>query len=59
MAIAYQSNIPIVCISGIGGWSERLAGTFIDDRKRLQCVDAKTAEEAVEAVLNIFNNATK
>ena len=54
MAIAYQSNIPIVCMKGLGGWSEKLAGKFIDERERLKCVEANTAEEAVKKVLELI-----
>ncbi len=52
IAIAYQSNIPIICITGVGGWSEKLADTFIDERKRLKCLEAKTPEEAVKLIIN-------
>lgn len=48
IAIAYQSNIPIVAIKNTGGWSDKLAGTFIDDRKRLLVEEASSAKEAVE-----------
>ena len=51
MAIAYQSNIPIVCLDGTGGWSEKLAGQFIDKRQRIKCVTAKTAKDAVDIAL--------
>ncbi len=58
LAIAYQSNIPIVIILGTGGWSEKLAGTFIDARKRVKIIGIKTAKEAVkEAVDRIVSSA--
>lgn len=47
MAIAYQANIPIVTIKNTGGWSERLAGTFIDQRQRVRVEIAETPESAV------------
>ncbi len=47
MAIAYQANIPIITIENTGGWSERLAGEFIDKRNRVVVEIAKTPEEAV------------
>jgi uncharacterized protein (TIGR00725 family) len=47
MAIAYQANIPIVTIKNTGGWSERLAGTFIDQRQRVRIEIAETPESAV------------
>jgi uncharacterized protein (TIGR00725 family) len=53
MAIAYQSNIPIVCMKGTGGWSEKLAGTYIDARNRLKCVEASTPEQAVKLAIEL------
>lgn len=47
-AIAYQSNIPIVALVGSGGWADKLAGEFIDERKRVMVEGAKTPEEAVQ-----------
>ena len=47
LAIAYQSNIPMVAIKNTGGWSDKLADTFIDERKRLLVEKADSAKEAV------------
>lgn len=51
MAIAYQSNIPIIAMVGLGGWADKLAGEYIDARKRLMVLPAKTAEEAVQLAI--------
>jgi uncharacterized protein (TIGR00725 family) len=51
IAIAYQANIPVVAIENTGGWADRLAGEYLDERKRLRIIRAKTANEAVEKVL--------
>lgn len=48
LAIAYQANIPMIALSGHGGWSDKLAGEFIDDRKRRQIIKATSPQEAVE-----------
>ena len=48
MLVAYQANIPIIALKGTGGWSERLAGQYIDDRKRVKVQIALTPEEAVK-----------
>lgn len=48
IAIAYQSNIPMIALTGVGGWSERLAGQFVDARERRRVLAAATPEEAVE-----------
>jgi uncharacterized protein (TIGR00725 family) len=47
LAIAYQANIPMVALTGYGGWSDKLANTYFDARERQQVVAASTPEEAV------------
>lgn len=48
IAIAYQANIPTVALKGYGGWADKLAGTYIDDRKRRIIAGANSAGEAVD-----------
>lgn len=55
MAIAYQSNIPIIAMENTGGWAERLSGSFIDERKRLKVEVAVTAKEAVDMAIVLAN----
>ncbi len=56
IAIAYQADIPIVVLAGTGGWSERLAGTFLDERKRVLAEAVNDAKAAVDlAILRIKN----
>jgi uncharacterized protein (TIGR00725 family) len=50
-AIAYQLDIPMIAIKGYGGWSDKLADTFIDSRERRKVILAKTPEEAVKIAL--------
>ena len=54
IAVAYQANIPIIVIDRFGGWSEKLADTYLDDRKRLKCERVKNAKEAMEKIAEIF-----
>ena len=56
IAIAYQANIPIVTLAETGGWSEKLGGTFLDERKRVKIEVAKTPEEAVKTALKFIKN---
>jgi uncharacterized protein (TIGR00725 family) len=51
LAIAYQSDIPMVVIQGTGGWSDKLANQFIDGRERRKIIATKTPEEAVKIAL--------
>lgn len=46
-AIAYQANIPIIALAGSGGWTDKLAGTYIDTRKRVKVQLACYPETAV------------
>lgn len=48
ICVAYQANIPVVVVDRFGGWSEQLANTFLDDRKRYRFAIAKTPAEAVK-----------
>lgn len=50
-AIAYQLNIPVVALVGTGGWADKLAGTYIDNRKRFKVLSAQTPAEAVTTAL--------
>ncbi len=53
IAIAYQANIPIVVISGTGGWSEKLLGQYLDNRKRVIVRGAETAYKAVSLAIKL------
>jgi len=55
IAIAYQSNIPIFVIENTGGWSEKLADKFLDDRKRTPCIPIKNAKEIAEKLTQLKN----
>lgn len=51
IAIAYQANIPMVALTGLGGWADKLAGQFVDARERRRVLAAATPEEAVELAI--------
>ena len=51
MAIAYQAGIPIITVSNFAGWAEKLSNTFMDDRKRIKCINATTPEEAIKKAI--------
>ena len=53
MAMAYQADIPIVAIENTGGWTDRLANRFIDERNRQKVYGVKTPEEAVELAIKL------
>lgn len=59
IAIAYQANIPVVVLENTGGWSERLAGQYLDGRERLKARIAKTPKEAVEKLIKAIKKSKK
>lgn len=50
-AIAYQMGIPVIALTGTGGWADKLAGQYIDGRERLKVLAATSPKEAVELAL--------
>jgi uncharacterized protein (TIGR00725 family) len=55
MLVAYQLNIPIIVITGSGGWADEMAGKYFDSRKRMKAIPAKNAKEAVTKILKLAN----
>jgi uncharacterized protein (TIGR00725 family) len=53
IAIAYQMNIPVVALKGTGGWADKLAGEYLDGRKRFRIEGAVTPEEAVQTAISL------
>lgn len=53
MLIAYQLNIPVVVIKDTGGWADKMAGQFFDDRKRM-IAEPATKEDAVEKIIELI-----
>ena len=51
MCVAYQANIPVITLTGYGGWSDTLAGTYLDDRQRYKFEAAKNPKQALEKAL--------
>lgn len=53
LAEAYQLDIPMIVIEGTGGWSDKLAHQYFDERKRRKVIGVKTPEEAVELAIRL------
>ncbi len=56
MLVAYQAGIPIVALKGSGGWSDKMAGKYFDDRKRIEVKSANSPREAVSKAVELVNN---
>jgi len=54
IAIAYQANIPVVVLKNSGGWSQKLAGIYLDERKRIKIEVANSPKEAVEKAIKLI-----
>lgn len=51
LVVAYQADIPMVCLKGFGGWGEMLAGTYFDARRRRKCIEASSPKQAVQLAI--------
>lgn len=47
LAVAYRMQKPIILLKGFGGWTDRLSGPYLDERRLVSFVDVSTAEQAV------------
>jgi len=57
IAYAWSYDKPVIAVTGLGGWSERLAGEAIDDRRKDRLRPAATPEEAVEELARVLEGA--
>lgn len=57
--VAYQKGKPIVALTGSGGTADKIAETFLDDRKTVKVMGASTPREAVEKALDSATNGKK
>lgn len=51
----YLAGKPIVALTGTGGWADRLAGEYLDERRIVRIESADTAESAVERLLALLD----
>ncbi|HSD98852.1 MAG TPA: hypothetical protein VLB73_04125 [Patescibacteria group bacterium] len=57
LAVAYQAGIPMVGLTGFGGWTDKMVKErYFDGRKRMPIVEAKTPAEAVATAINLAKN---
>ena len=54
MGIAYMNYIPIVAIKGSGGWADKLAGEYLDARRKFTVAEAESPEEALSKGFGLF-----
>jgi len=54
IAFAWSYRKPILAVKGFGGWSERLAGQAIDDRREDRILSVASPDEAEALLVNIL-----
>lgn len=54
LSIAYMNAVPIVAMQGSGGWSDKLIGQYLDDRKKYTIVGASNAKQAVDTLESLY-----
>lgn len=57
--VAYQKGKPIVALIGTGGTADKIAGSYLDDRKTVKVLSASNPKEAVELALDLASNGKK
>ncbi|MCP4548291.1 MAG: TIGR00725 family protein [bacterium] len=55
MAFAWSFNKPVLAVTGLGGWSDRLAGRPIDDRRDDVLIPVATPAAAEAELVRILN----
>jgi uncharacterized protein (TIGR00725 family) len=57
--VAYQKGKPIVALTGSGGTADKIADTFLDDRKTVKVISASNPKDAVDLALDHATNGKK
>ncbi|MFX1236932.1 MAG: TIGR00725 family protein [Promethearchaeota archaeon] len=57
IAFAWLYQKPIIALSGVGGWSSKMAGKTIDDRRKDKIHEAKTPLEVLEKVEELIEKS--
>ena len=57
--VAYQKGKPIVALTGTGGTADKIADTFLDDRKTVKVISASSPKDAVDQALDHATNGKK
>ncbi len=54
ISYAWSYNKPVIAFTGVSGWSDKLAGKTIDEKRADKIIGVKAPEEAIEVIRNIF-----
>lgn len=53
IAFAYRSRKPIIALTGVGGYSSKFAGKYLDERKIVKIQKSKSPKEAVNLLMSL------
>ncbi|MDD5050488.1 MAG: TIGR00725 family protein [Candidatus Pacebacteria bacterium] len=53
ITLAYRNNKPVVVLKGTGGWADKLAGAYLDERRKIKIESASDEKNAVDMVLKL------
>lgn len=57
--VAYQKGKPIVALTGTGGTADKIADSYLDDRKTVKVRSASSPKDAVDLALELALNGKK
>lgn len=57
--VAYQKGKPIIALTGTGGTADKIADTYLDDRKTVKVLAASSPKEAVDHAVELASNGKK
>ncbi len=57
--VAYQKGKPIVALTGTGGTADKIADSYLDDRKTVKVLSASSPKEAVDRALELASIGKK
>lgn len=52
ISLAYKNKKPVVAITGVRGWANKLAGKYLDERKLVKIYKANNAKLAIATLLS-------
>ena len=54
--VAYEKGKPIVALTGTGGTADKIADTYLDDRKTVRVLAASSPKDAVDQAIGLASN---
>ena len=59
IAVAYRMGLPIILVTGYGGWTDKLTGEFLDERRTVRFDRTDSINEAVSLALGYASDRLK